>query len=103
MIIYNVTLHIEDAAREAWVVWMQDTHIPEVLATGKFTEARFCRVLTEGSQGGTTYAVQYLAPDRAMLERYYQEDAPRLRQALIDRFGEQVVAFRTELELMSQH
>lgn len=103
MIIYNVTLHVEDAACEAWVAWMQNTHIPEVLATGKFREARLCRVLTEGSQGGSSYAVQYLATDREMLQRYYREDAPRLRQALADRFGELVVAFRTELELMSQY
>ena len=103
MIIYNVTLHVEDAAREAWVAWMQNTHIPEVLATGKFREARLCRVLTGASQGGTSYAVQYLVSDRELLERYYQEDAPRLRQALADGFGDQVVAFRTELELISQH
>lgn len=103
MILYNVTLHVEDAVRDTWVAWMQNTHIPEVLATGKFREARLCRVLSEGTEGGTTFAVQYLAPTRELLERYYREDAPRLRQALADRFGQQVVAFRTELELMSQH
>ncbi|HSR61284.1 MAG TPA: DUF4286 family protein [Robiginitalea sp.] len=103
MIIYNVTILVEDPIREAWVAWMQNTHIPEVLATGKFGEARFCRVLTEGSQGGTTYAVQYLAPSRDLLERYYREDAARLRQATTDRFGDKFVAFRTELELVSQH
>jgi len=103
MIIYNVTIHVEEAAREAWLEWMQQTHIPEVLATGKFTEARLCRVLTGEQQGGTSFAIQYLTPSREKLEQYYREDAPRLRQLGIDRFGDQFVAFRTELELVSQH
>jgi hypothetical protein len=82
---------------------MQQTHIPEVLATGKFEEARLCRVLADEQHGGVTYAIQYLAPSRERLEQYYREDAPRLRQLGIDRFGDKFLAFRTELELVSQH
>lgn len=103
MIIYNVTTHIEEEACDAWLEWMQQTHIPEVLATGKFEEARLCRVLVDEQNGGVTFAVQFLAPSREILDRYYREDAPRLRQEGIDRFGDKFVAFRTELELVSQH
>lgn len=103
MIIYNVTIHVEEEACEAWLEWMQQTHIPEVLATGKFEEARLCRVLADEQSGGLTFAVQYLSPSREHLQRYYREDAPRLRQLGIDRFGDKFVAFRTELELLSQH
>ena len=103
MIIYNVTLHVEDDIRDAWITWMQSTHIPEVLATGKFGEARFTRVLGQEQQGGATFSVQYLAPSRELLEQYYREDAPRLREAVAARFGDKCIAFRTELELVSQH
>jgi hypothetical protein len=41
------------------MIWMQHKHIPEVLATGKFTAARLVRVLIEEEMGGVTYSTQY--------------------------------------------
>ena len=40
MLLYNVTVIIEDAAAEEWLQWMQEIHIPEVMATGKFVSNR---------------------------------------------------------------
>ena len=103
MIIYNVTINVEPGIRDAWLKWMQQTHIPEMLATGKFHEARICRVLVEEETGGITYAVQYHTSGKKLLEDYYREDAERMRQDGIDRFGDKFVAFRTELEIVSEH
>ena len=103
MYIYNVTIHVEDTVRDAWLEWMQSIHIPEMLATGKFTEARLCRVMVADESGGVTYAVQYFTTSQKLLEDYYREDAARLRQDGLDRFGDQCVAFRTELEIIGQH
>ena len=103
MIIYNVTINVEDAIRKEWLKWMRTTHIPDVIATGAFKNARICRVLVEGEMGGTTYRVQYLARDRQSLEAYYGEHAARLRQEVTDRYGDRLVAFRTELEIISEH
>ena len=102
MIIFNITTHVEDEIRSAWLTWMKEEHIPEILATGRFTEARFCRILAE-AQGGTTFSVQLVAPNREQLEQYYAEDQARHTQAGLDRFGDKILAFRTELELISQH
>jgi hypothetical protein len=57
MIIYNVTTNIHES--DQWMIWMQHKHIPEVLATGKFTAARLVRVLIEEEMGGVTYSTQY--------------------------------------------
>jgi hypothetical protein len=43
MIIYNVTTNIHESVHDQWMIWMQHKHIPEVLATGKFTAARLVR------------------------------------------------------------
>ncbi len=101
MYIYNVTINIEEADHNDWLEWMRNTHIPDMLATGKFTEARMCRVMVEEEMGGITYSVQYTAKDRETLQSYYQDDAARLRQDAKDRFGNRFVAFRTELDLVS--
>jgi phosphoribosylamine-glycine ligase len=85
------------------MIWMQHKHIPEMLATGKFSSARMTRVLIEEEMGGTTYSVQYTTDSKATLEKYYKEDAPTLREEGIKLFGDKMLSFRTELELISEH
>ena len=103
MIIYTVTTNINESVHEKWMIWMQHKHIPEMLATGKFSSARMVRVLIEEEMGGTTYSVQYTTDSKAALEKYYQEDAPALREEGIKLFGDKMLSFRTELELISEH
>lgn len=103
MYIYNVTINIDQSAHDEWVLWMKEMHIPDMLATGKFTKARMVKVLVEEEMGGTTYSVQYFTDSKHTLERYYQEDADRLRQEAFKLFADKFVAFRTELEIISEH
>lgn len=102
MYIYNVTINIEDSVHDEWLIWMKNEHIPDMLATGKFTKALMTRVLVEEEMGGYTYSVQYTTSNKAMLARYYDEDADRLRGES-HRFEGKFVAFRTELEIISEH
>jgi phosphoribosylamine-glycine ligase len=85
------------------MIWMQHKHIPEMLATGKFSSARMVRVLVEEEMGGTTYSVQYTTDSKETLQKYYQEDAPKLRDEALKLFGDKMLSFRTELELISEH
>lgn len=98
MYIYNVTINIDESVHENWFRWMTETHIPDMLATGKFTEAKMCRVMVEEELGGLTYSIQYSTKNRETLNRYFEEDAERLRQDGINRFEGKFVAFRTELQ-----
>lgn len=103
MIIYNVTINIHESVHDQWLNWMQQKHINEMLATGKFSSAKIVKVLIEEEMGGTTYSVQYTTDSKDTLEKYYQEDAPRLREEGLRLFGDKMLAFRTELELISEH
>ena len=102
MIIYNVTTNIDDTVHDQWLEWMQQKHIPEILATGKFSSARLVKVLIVEEMGGTTYSVQYSTDSKATLEQYYQEDAPLFRQETLTLFGDKMIAFRTELQLIAE-
>lgn len=102
MIIYNVTVNIDDSVHHQWLVWIKQ-HIPQVLATGKFTEAKLTRVLVEEEMGGQTYSIQYKAHDREALNKYYIEDAERLRQDGLKLFADKMLAFRTELEIVDEY
>jgi len=103
MIIYNVTINIQESVHDQWLNWMQNKHIAEVLATGKFSSAKMVKVLVEEEMGGTTYAIQYLTDSKETLQKYYEEDAPRLRDEGLKLFGDKMLAFRTELEIISEH
>ncbi len=102
MYIYNVTINIEEAVHQPWLKWMREKHIPDMLATGKFLQARMCRVMVEEESGGITYAIQYLTASREVLQNYYEEDSERLRADAIRQFPDKFVAFRTELEVVDE-
>ncbi len=101
MIIYNVTSNIDDSIHNQWLLWIKE-HIPQVLATGCFTEAKLTQVLVEEEMGGVTYSVQYRAKSREDLETYYSKHAAALRHEALKLFGDKVLAFRTELEILDE-
>lgn len=102
MIIYNVTLHIEDSIHQQWLKWIKK-HIPQVLSTGKFTEARFTKVLVDDDdEKGTTYSIQYKAISRKHLDDYLNNHADPLKKEGIKKFGDKMLTFRTELEIMDE-
>lgn len=102
MIIYNVTINVDDSIHDEWISWMQQTHIPEVLATGKFLKALMSQVMVKEDLGGTTYSVQYTCESKDILLQYYEEHAPRLREEVYKRFGNKFGAFRTEMEIVKE-
>lgn len=103
MYIYNVTTNIEESVHDAWIQWMKETHIPDVLATGKFLNAKMCKVLVEEDMGGVTYSVQFTTVNKETLQSYYKEDAPTLRNDALKLFPGKFVSFRTELQIISEH
>jgi hypothetical protein len=99
MIIYNVTLNIEDDAHDVWLAWMKETHIPQVMATGLFVEYTFSKLLSrQDDETGTTYVIQYMAECMEDYETYQAECAPALQAETRKLFEGKFVAFRTLME-----
>ncbi|MFC4095281.1 DUF4286 family protein [Euzebyella saccharophila] len=103
MYIYNVTTNIEKAVHKEWVEWMKETHIPNILATGKFLNAKMTQVMVEEEMGGVTYSVQYTTVDKQTLEKYLEEDSTHLFQQEQKKFPNKFVSFSTELKVVSEH
>ncbi len=99
MIIYNVTINIDNEVSHRWVKWMKEVHIPEVMATGCFTEYRMCRILVDDEQG-ISYCVMYTSPDMATYTTYKNDHAPVLQKKTNELFEGRFVAFRTLLEIL---
>ena len=97
MILYNVTAAVDQQVHDEWVDWMQNSHIPEVLATARFQDCKMFRVLLN-SEDEITYSIQYFAESMADLQLYEALHAESLRNKHASRYGDKVVTFRTVLE-----
>ena len=98
MILYNVTVNVQQEIEGQWLEWMRSIHIPKVLETGCFESSRFFKLLLEDQSGGTNYSIQYFATNMEQLERYLNTHAEQLRDEHQTKFEGKVVAFRTVLE-----
>ena len=101
MYIYNVTINIDESVHQEWLKWME-THILEVLNTGRFLSAKLTQVLVDEEMGGVTYSVQYTANTREDLDDYYKYNAKKLRDDSLKKFAGKTVAFRTELKIINE-
>jgi hypothetical protein len=99
MLLYNVTINIDEQVADEWVTWMKTVHIPEVMATGCFVENRLCRIFGE-EQGGRAYAAQYHCPSAEIFERYQHDFAPALQAKTRERYDGKFAAFRTLMEII---
>lgn len=102
MIIYNVTTQVDHRITSEWLHWMRQEHIPEMTATGCFTGATILQLIEVDSTDGHTYAVQYRAESKALYNRYIREFADVLRRKSIERWGNQVIAFRSVLQIVDE-
>jgi hypothetical protein len=86
---YEVRAEVDLALAAAWERYMLTEHIPEVLLTACFVEAR----LDTGEPGH--FRVRYRCADRPTLDRYLADHAPMLRAEALRRFPTGVRLERT--------
>ena len=100
MIIYNVTVSIDNRVAEEWLQWMKEVHIPEVMATTYFIKYQIARVMEDEDHGGTSFAIQYTARNMDDLMEYQRDHATTLQAKHAERYKDLYVAFRTVLEVI---
>lgn len=101
MLIYNVTVKVLSSIQEEWLNWLQQEHVPEVLATGCFRKATISRLLDIDDAEGPTFSIQYQADTRVDYDRYIEKHAAGMRQQSFDRWGDRFIAFRSLLEVIN--
>ncbi len=103
MIIYNVTINIDQSVHEHWLEWMKNEHVQEVMRTNCFEGCTICRILhTEvETEQEYTYCFQYTCQSMVQLEHYKTHFAPALQHDVEQRYANKFVAFRTVLEILN--
>lgn len=101
MIIYNVTVKTDHSIAAAWLQWLKEEHIPDIIRTGCFTHANILRLVEVDESDGITYAVQYHAANKEQYDRYISEFANEMRQKATDKWGNKFIAFRTVMQVVN--
>lgn len=98
MILYNITINIDQEREYEFVEWMKYEYLPKVMQTGLFFEKRFFRLLQEENGDGVNFSAQFFAEGMEDLEFFQQKYGQVLREEFVEKFGSQFVSFRSVLE-----
>lgn len=100
MIIYSVTISIDETVAEEFVIWMRKFHIPDVMNTGQFISCRFSKLISHKEDGTLNYSAQYTCHSIKELTLYKEKYAKKLQQKSLMKFADKMHAFRTQLEVI---
>ena len=100
MFVYNVTIKVDDCIKEDWLPWLKEEHIPEVIATGCFTQATILQLMEVDDTEGPTYTIQYRAESRSLYNLYIEKFAGSMRQKSYDKWGDKFIGFRSVMQII---
>ncbi|MBI2258295.1 MAG: DUF4286 family protein [Flavobacteriia bacterium] len=98
-ILYNVTINIDEDIHDEWLDWMTNEHIPEVMNTKCFYDAKLSKIDGE-EHGGRTYSIMYIASNRNLYDQYVEKHAKILQQKTQTKYEGKIASFRTVLEVL---
>lgn len=95
MVLYEVNVRIAAGRAAEYRAWLGD-HVAEMLGFDGFTEAEVWDD-AEREDGAVHIVVHYRLRDRAALDAYLRDHAPRMRGDGLARFGDALTATRRVL------
>ncbi|HEY1870284.1 MAG TPA: DUF4286 family protein [Chitinophagaceae bacterium] len=101
MIVYNITIKIDPQIEKDWIEWQKNENIPEIMATGLFSEYKFYRLLEQDDTEGITYVMQYFTSSLENYKRYTEEYALKMQKKTFEKWKHQFIAFRTIMKIVN--
>lgn len=97
MLIYNVTVKIDNDIESEWISWQRDVHIPGVMASRLFYDCQFSKLISHEEEDGKTYVMQFYAKDKNAFENFKKHHADRLRDLSLEKWDNKFVVFESLL------
>jgi hypothetical protein len=95
-VLYEVNLEAEAGIEGPFDTWLRD-HIADVMQFDGFLAAEILDDTTPAPAGRVRRTVQYRLRDRAALDAYLRDHAPRMQQQGAEKFGDRYAAVRRVL------
>nr|WP_317630991.1 DUF4286 family protein [uncultured Flavobacterium sp.] len=103
MIIYNVTMNIDETVHEQWMNWMKNSFIKQMMQTPYFKSARMVKVLVNEEMGGLTYSTQFETDSTDTLAKFYANEHDILLGEGYKLFADKMLIFATELAVLEEY
>ncbi|HHT0592925.1 TPA: DUF4286 family protein [Legionella anisa] len=98
MVIYEVNLAIDEAVYPQFQLWLKK-HVKEMLQLPGFMQACILKPENEKTEDQEKLTVQYQLEDRASLNIYFAEFAPKMREEGLNLFKDKFSAQRRVFEV----
>lgn len=100
MNIFSESVHIEKHIEKEVVKWLETIYLPEVANDNNLLRIIFSKVVSHQDESGFTYSLQYYFENKEELQKFEQEKADVILKETHKLFGEKVLFFRTEMEVV---
>lgn len=97
MIIYSITTALDPTVEHQWVEFMKESQIPAIMATEKFTDFRFVRVIPT-EQIDASYNLQLRCKDIETLNNYKAFHEGEMLNNEAKKFQGKLAFFQSTLE-----
>ncbi len=99
MILFNITIILDDEIHNEWLHWMKTRQIQDVMNTGCFVSNRLLNVLDSPNEG-LTYCVQYISDSLENLNEFKQKHEHIIQANMPEQFNNKLVLFSTVMEFI---
>lgn len=102
MIVYNVTCNVAREIEKKWLQWI-DLKLKDLSKSKKISSTTILKLNTNNPTEGTVYALQYQITNQNSLESFLKEEDQAIKDQIKRQFGEAVLHFSSQLEIIKQY
>lgn len=102
MYLVNISFHTSRPLYHEAIEFVKAALIPAVSDSGVFVEHTFSRILTEIDEECRSFALQMRCKSLEAAEEWLATDGNRVLTEIHSKYGENVVFFATEMEVLSE-
>ena len=99
MILYNVTIILDEEIHVNWLKWLKNENLEEMMSTGYFISYRILKVLDSPNEG-LTYCIQYIAESLDKYNEFLRLHPNLLQTNVPAEFLNKFVVFSTLMEFI---
>lgn len=103
-LLFNTSFHISSSMESEFKRWAQDEYLPAVDRSGLFKAPTILKVLTaRDSEEGETFCIQMFSSKPREAMKWLDEEAPKVRNSLINRYdAERVLHFTSSMLVVGE-
>jgi hypothetical protein len=100
MILYNITVIIEEAIEAEWLTWINEEFIPNALSSNLLVSNRLLKVIDSPNEG-VTYCLQFISDSLENYQEFTNTYANNLLSTHTRQFENRSVFFSTAMEFIN--